>query len=198
MTSMSRRRWIRVGLGGSILLGLGGGLAWSQSGYSVPREVAARLVALSPKEYRIVEAIAARILRRDEDDLPTAEEVDAALAIDGLVARLDPANRTDLLRLLQLVEHGLPIAGGHASRFTRLAGSARDDVLRAMESSSVELLRGGFAALKSLCVMSYFSHPLSWGAIGYDGPLVRRPAEGWVEAARHPEQLRSPGAGRAR
>ncbi|MDQ3033898.1 MAG: gluconate 2-dehydrogenase subunit 3 family protein [Myxococcota bacterium] len=181
--TFSRRRWLRVGIGGSIALGVGGALAWNVSGYSVPARIASRLVALSPKEYLVVEAAASSILRRDADDLPTPEELDVALAIDDLVAQLDPANRADLRRLLHLLEHALPMLGGHVTRFTRLDQEGRDDVLRAMSESGTLLLRGGFSALKSLCAMAYFSSPRTWGAIGYDGPLVDRPAEGWVAAS---------------
>lgn len=181
---VSRRRFVRLGLGGAALLGVGGVLAWQTSGYEVSAETAARLYALSPKEYLIVSALAARMLRRDAEDLPTPEELEAALAIDVLVARLDADNRRDLLRLLHALEHVLPLSVGVASRFTRASGPEQDLVLQAMSEHSVGLLRGAFSALKSLCVMAYFSSPLTWGAIGYDGPLVSRPAEGWVEAAR--------------
>lgn len=195
---VSRRRWIRVGIGGSIALGLGGALAWNVSGYSVDAAIAARLVALSPKEYRVVEALASRMVRPDADDLPTPEELEVAIAIDDLVARLDPANRADLRRLLHLLEHALPLLSGHVSRFTRLDGQARDHVLRAMSESGTLLLRGGFAALKSLCAMAYWSSPRTWGAIGYDGPLVDRPAGGWVSAARLESGSDARGRDRAR
>lgn len=181
---VSRRRLVRLGVGGALVLGIGGTLAFQTSGYEVSAEIAARLEALSPKEFLIVSALAARILRRDADDLPLPEEVDAALTIDALVSQLDEANRRDLLRLLHALEHALPLSVGVPSRFTRASAEDQDAVLRAMSESSVGLLRGAFSALKSLCVMAYFSHPLSWGAIGYDGPWVNRPAEGWVAAAR--------------
>ena len=153
----------------------------------LPRDalvVRARLYALTPKEFLIVSALAARILRRDADDLPRPEEVDAAFSIDLFIARMDAANRRDLLRLLHALEHVLPISAGVFSRFSRAGGEEQDLVLMAMQTSSQPLLRGAFVALKSLCALAYFSHPLTWGAIGYDGPLVARPPEGWVAAAR--------------
>jgi hypothetical protein len=186
---VSRRRFVRLGVGGALLLGAGGIFAYQTSGYELAPEVAAGLYALSPKEYLVLRAIAARMLRPDEpaegeEAYPGPASLDVASAIDVFVARLDDANRTDLKRLIHLVEHGLPITAGETSRFTRLSGEAQDRVLEAMETSPVGLLRGAFNALKSLCVMAYFASPLTWGPIGYDGPLVRRPPEGWVEAAR--------------
>ena len=188
-TVTGRRRFVRLGVGGALLLGAGGVLAYQSSGYELAPAIAEQLYALSAKEYLVVQAIAARMLRADEPPegepaYPSPEELGVAASIDVFVARLDDANRTDLLRLIHLVEHVLPWSAGHASRFTRLSGSAQDEVLAAMETSSVGLLRGAFDALKSLCVMGFFSHPLTWGPIGYDGPLVGRPREGWVEAAR--------------
>jgi hypothetical protein len=180
---------VRLGVGGALLLGAGGILAYQSSGYELAPEVAAGLYALSPKEFLVVRAVAARMLRADEpgegeEAYPDPDELGVAPAIDVFVARLDDANRRDLKRLVHLVEHALPLAAGLTSRFTRLSGPEQDRVLEAMETSSIGLLRGAFNALKSLCVMAFFSSPLAWGPIGYDGPLVRRPPEGWVEAAR--------------
>lgn len=181
---LTRRRFVRLGLGGTALLGLGGLFAYQSSGYEVPSATAARLLILTPKEFLIVSAVSARILRRDADDLPLPEEVDAAFTIDRLVADLDAPNRTDLLRLLHALEHALPLSIGVPSRFTRASAEEQDALLLRMSTHEVGLLRGAFDALKSLCVMAYFSHPLTWDAIGYDGPMVARPAEGWVSAAR--------------
>ena len=176
---LTRRRFLRLGLGGAVLVGLGGALAWSTSGYRVDRETARQLRALSPKEFLIVRAALARLVRTDGDDLPSAEDVDGALFVDGLVERMDDGNRGDLLKLLQVLEHVLPAASGHASRFTRLGGEDQDAVLRAMMESPVDALRGAFDALKSLAVMAFFRDPRTWGPIGYDGPFVGRPAGGW-------------------
>ncbi len=186
---VSRRRFVRLGVGGALLLGAGGILAYQTSGYELTSTEVAALYALSPKELIVVRAVAARMLRADEPEegeaaYPAPEELDVAGAIDIFVARLDDANRRDLKRLIHLVEHGLPLAAGFTTRFTRLDGSRQDRVLEAMETSSIGLLRGAFSALKSLCAMAFFSSPLTWEPIGYDGPLVRRPREGWVEAAR--------------
>lgn len=181
---VGRRRFVRLGVGGAALLGVGGLFAYQTSGYEVSAEIAARLYALSPKEFLIVQALSDRILRPDAPDLPSPRDLEVAFAIDELVARLDSANRTDLLRLLHAVEHVLPPATGVPSRFTRASGAEQDAVLTAMSTHSVGLMRGAFNALKSLCAMAYFSSPRTWGAIGYDGPLVNRPAEGWVAASR--------------
>lgn len=176
---LGRRRLLRWGLGGAAAVGLGGLLAWHTSGYEVPAAVARRLRGLSPKEYLIVRAAAARILRSERPEDPTADEVDAALFVDGYVARLDEANREDLKKLLHLLEHALPLGTGRLSRFTRLDAPGQDAVLASMMTSSVGVLRGAFDSLKGLCAMAYWRDPRTWPAIGYDGPLVGRPPGGF-------------------
>ncbi|MBL8609283.1 MAG: hypothetical protein JNL38_18280 [Myxococcales bacterium] len=43
----------------------------------------------------------------------------------------------------------------------------------------MDLLRGGFAGLKSLIFMGYYRDPRTWAILGYDGPRVGRPERGW-------------------
>jgi len=179
---LSRRRLIKLGLGGAVLLGAGGLLGRCLGGYDLPDGVARRLHALSPKEYLIFQSIAARVLRADAEDLPDPEELEAALFVDGFVVRLAPADAGDLRNLLQAMEHLAPLTTGRLERFTRLTGEAQDEVLNALMKSDVGMARGAFDALKTLCVMAYFRHPRSWAAIGYDGPQVGRPAGGWNAA----------------
>src|SRR5688572_30579200 len=130
-TRISRRRLLRAGLAGGALLGLGGVLAWHTLGYRVPWAVERRLRTLSPKEYLIVAAAAARILRTDDPAYPSPEDVDAAFFVDQLAAGLEPAALDDLKKLLHVLEHALPISTGRPDRFTRLEGDAQDAVLRA-------------------------------------------------------------------
>jgi hypothetical protein len=215
--SPGRRRFLRAGLAGAAALGLGGVLAWHGAGYAVPPEVAARLRALSPKEYLVLAAFARRLLRDDpaagaprptrdvtvaaatprdgasspsptrpspdEAVFPSPDDVGVALFADGLIARLDSATRRDLRRLLHVLEHALPVAAGRLGRFSRLDGDGQDAVLAAMAESPVGLLRGAFVTLKGLCALAYFRDARTWAAIGYDGPLLGRPPEGWAAAA---------------
>jgi hypothetical protein len=121
---IGRRRFLRVGVGAGLLLGAGSVLAWQVSGYGVSPAIERRLRALSPKEYRVVEAAASRILRTGDASYPT--DVDVALRVDGMLLSLHPADRRDFTRLLHLLEHALPWSAGQHGRFSRAgAGSAR-------------------------------------------------------------------------
>ncbi len=176
---LTRRRFFRVGVAGSIALGAGGLFAWQTSGYDVPDAIARRLVSLSPKEYRVVAAVAERVVRADDGAFPSAREVDAALHVDALIVELHPADARDLSHLLHLIEHGIPPLHGKPSRFTHLDGDQQDEVLDAMRTGSSTLLRAAFEGLKSLIVLAYFSDERTWAPLGYDGPLVGRPPGGF-------------------
>jgi hypothetical protein len=165
-------------VGGALLL-VGSAVALVRTrGYDVPAD--RKLVALSPWQFLVVQALARRIAARDKDDAPTADDVDVAGFIDRYVAEMPAPLRRDLGRMFGYIEHVAPVASGHGSRFTRLADEAQDDVLRGIESSASDLLRGGFDGVKSLVFMGYYRDARTWKILGYEGPLVNRPAGGWT------------------
>jgi hypothetical protein len=149
-------------------------------GYSVP--AGQRLLTLSPWQFVVVQHAARRIAAPDHADdasIPTADVLDVAGFVDGWVARMRPGVRRDFGRFLAYVEHLAPVRVGYASRFTRLDSAAQDRVLAATEASSSDLLRAGFDGLKSLVLMGYYRDQRTWGIVGYDGPRVGRPPNGW-------------------
>jgi len=87
--------------------------------------------------------------------------------------------RQDLSRFLSFLEHLAPLGSGFASRFTRLSPAAQDQVLEALGTSSIALVRAGFEAVKALVFMGYYRDVRTWPIVGYDGPLVGRPVQGW-------------------
>jgi hypothetical protein len=150
-------------------------------GYAVAPEVLAKLEALSPWQYVVVQSVARRIAAPDRDhpSVPTTDDTDVAGFVDGYVARMPAPLRRDLLRALAFVEHLAPLGAGCVSRFTRLGPVDQDRVLASLESSSQDLLRGAFDGLKSLVFMGYYRDPRTWRILAYDGPRVNRPDEGW-------------------
>jgi len=177
--AVGRRRFVI----GAILVAAGGALAAVRTrGYDVAADRAAALLALAPWQLVVVEHAARRICAPDREDdrsIPTPDDVDVAGFVDLYVARLPDDMRSDVLALFGYVEHIAPIRVGLASRFTQLDIDDQDKVLAAMESSSIDLLRGGFAGLKSLVFMGYYRDPRTWKILGYAGPWVGRPAAGW-------------------
>ena len=159
----SRRRflgWIAAGavVGGASIAAL------RSTGYSIPREIAQKLVVLSPWQYVVIDAFGRRML--------DPESADVAAFADGYFVGLADADRRDLLAFVAYVEHLAPLAAGHTKRFSSLGPDAQDEVLESLEQSSIDLLRGGFQALKAVAMMAYYRRPASWPALGYGGPVV--------------------------
>jgi hypothetical protein len=176
---ISRRRVLQAGALAVLALG-GVTAAVRSSGYSIPE--GRRLLAMSSWQFVVVQQAARRIAAPDREgdpSIPTADALDVAGFVDGWLSRMAPGLRRDFGRFLAYVEHLAPLSAGMTSRFTRLDPAAQDRVLSAIEASSIDLLRAGFDGLKSLVLMGYYRDERAWGIVGYDGPLVGRPAGGW-------------------
>ena len=133
-------------------------------------------------QWAVVEHAARRITAPDEPGdsrIPTADDVDVAGFADAWVGRMNARVARDFGRFLAYLEHVAPLGCGFASRFTRLAPAAQDHVLASVQDSRSDLLRAGFEGLKALVFFGYYRDSRTWTILGYDGPLVGRPAGGW-------------------
>jgi hypothetical protein len=176
---VSRRKLIV----GAAMLGAAGVLGVLRSrGYALPKPEP-RLVSLEPWQYLVVVHLARRIAAPDVNGVDKAQasgsvvspdDVDVAGFIDKYIASMRPKLKKDLLAFLGLLEQVLPLSSGHVSRFTQLDEEAQDDVLRKLEASESEMLRGGFQGMKSLVFMGYYRDPRTWAVLGYEGPWVTR------------------------
>jgi hypothetical protein len=179
-TPLGRRRFLKAGVGLALLLGGSAVAVVRTRGYVLP--AGRSLSGLSVWQFVVVEHAARRITASDrpgDASIPTADDTDAVGFVDGWIARMHPSLRRDLGRFLGYLEHLAPVAVGLGSRFSRLGPDDQDRVLAALEASSSDLLRAGFDGLKSLVFMGYYRDPRTWSILGYDGPMVGRPAQGW-------------------
>ncbi len=177
----SRRRFLALA-GGALAIASGAVAAVRTRGYAVPADVAAKLEALAPWQYVVMQHVARRIAAPDREgdpSIPTSDDTDVVGFCDAYVARLPAPLRRDLLRALAFVEHLAPLGVGRASRFTHLSAPDQDRVLASLEANRVDLLRGAFDGLKSLVFLGYYRDPRTWRIVGYDGPRVNRPDAGW-------------------
>jgi len=176
-STTTRRQWLKGVVALGVVSAVSGVVALVRtSGYELEPDIAKKLVVFSPDEYVVAEAIASRIVapdRPDDPTIPSAREVGVALFMDGYLAGMRPSMRRDLLRMLQYVEHVAPLAVGHARRFSALPAEAQDEVLQAVASSRVTVLRAGFDGLKSLVMMGYYRDPRTWPILDYAGPTIR-------------------------
>jgi hypothetical protein len=176
----SRRRFVG-GVVAAVLTGCGlvAGTLRTR-GYRGPSDRSLQSLALW--EWVVVRHAALRITAPDEAVVPpppTSDEVDVAGFVDEWLTRLPQHTVFDLGRFLVYLEHVAPVGCAHMSRFTRLTPSEQDRVLASIESSESDLLRAGFEGLKALVFMGYYRDPRTWRILGYDGPFVGRPPQGW-------------------
>lgn len=167
---LPRRKVLKAALGLGVLGALGSVVGVVRTrGYDAGGRT---LASLSPWQYVVVQHLARRVCAADEPGVVGPDETEVAGFVDGYVATMPARMRRDLGRFLGVIEQLAPIGLGLSSRFTRLSGGDQDRVLRALETHSNELLRGGFEGLKALLFMGYWRDPRTWTLIGYEGPRV--------------------------
>lgn len=176
---VTRRRLLKGATFAALAAGASAVAIVRTRGYSVAPDRAAKLAVLSPWQLVVVGHAARRICAPDAGYAPSPDDLDVASFVDAWMAKLPARPRRDLARFVAYVEHVAPLGRGFASRFTRLSPVDQDRVLASIESSSNDLLRAGFEGLKALVLLGYYRDARSWGIVGYDGPLVNRPAGGW-------------------
>lgn len=166
----ARRGFLKQGLFGGAVLALGGaGLVFRQSKQvELPPE---GLLALSPREYSVIWAIAARLMPIG-GDYPTLEKVRVGFNADRILTRVDDTALAEMKQLLNLFENALPnfLFGLRLTPFTQLAGADQDEVLGEWAHSRLALRRSGYTALRELVLAAYFVKPETWAAVGYPGP----------------------------
>jgi hypothetical protein len=168
---ISRRRFLRRTLVGATLLAVGGTVGRHLSGYSLDGRTAAKLRALSPKEYLVLAAVCRRMCAPDEQGAISVDDVGAALVIDDYLAGLPDDIAGDVRSLLHLIEHTPLLFSGRPSRFTHLDAGGQDAVLAGWESSRLDVRRRGFQALKCLAMVGYYGDARAWALLGYSGPM---------------------------
>lgn len=131
------------------------------------------LRVLGAAEWSLLDAIADTFVPRGGAFEAGARDVDLATRVDAYLA----GERSEIVRgvrgALLLVEWVSPVASGRLGRFSALDADARTACIDALRASRFATLREVFAGLKTLCLFLFYSTDASWGALGYDGPLVR-------------------------
>ena len=175
----TRRGFLKKGLLGGALLVVGGTafLAFRRTLRAAkPR---AALSVLSPDEYAIFAAVAARVVAVDGDS-PGTDAVDVAARADAAMAQWPDSVQVEFRRLLHLFENALTGAVTRTGYETFTAARARlqDERLAAWAGSRVAVFRSGYQAMKRLACACYYAAPESWPATGYPGPPELPFAEG--------------------
>ena len=101
--------------------------------------------------------------------LPAPASTDAMQAARTFIAAMPPVTRQKLCDALALFEAGATLFGPQARRrrFTQMDPWAQDAYLTQWSDSEIEARRAIFQAIKSVCVLGYWSQPACWPAIDY-------------------------------
>ncbi len=172
LPSLARRRWLIGALGvvGALLAGGGGLLALRGSAPAV-----SGLRCLSAQEYRTLRQLALALYPPGGAFATGADSVDLARAFDGYLADEPEYNLTDLRRALGWLEFGPVLYDRRAKTFSHLGPEERLAHFEGWLTSSTLLRRQVALALRKFMSLVFYDTPEVWPALGYDGPLFRRP-----------------------
>ncbi len=163
---MNRRRFLKYGLFGGILLAAGGiGLAaWPTRRTYQPRRP---LAVFTPREFSVIAAIAARTV-----GAPNADPVEIAHNVDTALTSQPIDNQRETRQLVGLFENALTglLLDGQFGPFTTLSPEKQDAVLRSWCFSTLPVRRTGYTALRKLTQAGHYCDPKCWPQVGYPGP----------------------------
>ena len=175
----SRRAFLRSGLISVAVLGLSGlGLALQRTKLiAVPKD---GLLVLTPEQYAILTAVAARTCP------PNDLGIDVAFTADRLLTLVDDDVKAGVGLALNVLESSVvgALFGERTAPFTQLSAEDQDRVLMAFASSKVALRRTIYRSLSGLTGTLYYGDPRAWPSAGYPGP----PSPAGLRAA-YPQQL---------
>jgi len=167
--AISRRTFVKFGAGGALLLALGGvGLSLRST---VMREARVPLQVLSESEFSILAALADRVAPSNRP-FPSAYALHVPEKVDALLATLDPGTVDELKQALALLENAAAglLLDGRTTTFTGAKPEAQDDIMRAWQTSRIQVRRVAMRALVGICAATYWSSPEIHAHVGYPGP----------------------------
>jgi len=172
--SVSRRGFLgTVGMSAA-LLALSR-LRAAQAAAPAPAAGAATTRVLSPRDARILSAVAERMTWTGDPAMPHFGDTDGLLVIDRALLQLPPDVPRQLSWALLAFEYGPPLFTGTVSTYTGLPPEQQDAYIGSWAESRFRTCRIAFQAFKNLSMLGYYSLDATWGPIHYGGPWVPRP-----------------------
>jgi hypothetical protein len=135
----------------------------------------ATLRVLSPRDARIMTALADRMTYTGDPSMPRFADTAAIQTIDTALLQLPPAVPRQLSYALLLFEYGPPLFLGKPATFGGLPKPWQDAYLEGWAESRFHIRRIAFQAFKNLAMLGYYSQDATWPGIHYQGPWAPRP-----------------------
>lgn len=167
----SRRKLLKTGLVGALMVGASGGLLALQKPRARPLP-SQGLRVLDAHEFAILAAVADRICPALGPGAPGASALDVALQADRLFERAPTDAQEGIKTVLRVFDNALTGAlfGERVQSFTQLSPEQQDRELAHWAGSRIGFRRTVFHALNSLIGSIYFGDERTWERIGYPGP----------------------------
>jgi hypothetical protein len=169
---LTRRRLIRTGLGGLVLLGIAG-CARSSTGIGPFEDAQHVYRALSGRDRDMIAAVAAALL---DGALPSDAHapalVEVVRGVDVAVWGLPDDARGELAQLFNLLGFSVTrgLAAGIWSSWSDASASDVATFLARWRRSGISLFRSGYQALHQVVMAAWYGNSASWERIGYPGP----------------------------
>jgi hypothetical protein len=158
----SRRRFLKLGIAGAVLLG-GGTALYRTVGRFGP--AAAGYKVFDDDEVKVLEAACEAHFPGAPEWPLSAKEAGCAQFVDRYLSELYSDNQTLFRALLRTLNLSTLIT--HRTLFKNLDAKERLDVLESWASSSMRLRRGGYASLTLFIKMGYYENEKVREALGY-------------------------------
>lgn len=175
---VSRRRVLKYGIGGAVLLAGGGYVATRLTDGGITPSVGG-LAHLNAGAQSVFRAISDAVLDGQLPEEPAARKAaidDVLRGIDVSLAALPAASRKEIVDLLGLVAVAPTrfLLGGRWRSWETASRANVTTYLDGLRSSSMVLKRTAYLVLRDLPVTAFYSDRRNWALIGYGGPLVDR------------------------
>lgn len=168
---LSRRRWMRLGLGagGVLLAATGGGLAWFRG---CPPDVEG-LKVLDDHEHLVLTGLVEVLFPSGGAVKVDVASLELPRAFDEFLAGEPEQNVTDLRRAITLVEAGPLVFEGRMTKFSQLSHQERTAHWERWMTSDRLIQRKVAIAFRSFFHLVFYDTEAVWPYIGYPGPSLK-------------------------
>ncbi len=173
--SRSRRSFIKttLWLGAGSTAVIAGGFAWLRRSPVDALALPAGIRHLSAAHYHLLARLARVVLPVAGTTLPLPEQVDVVRKVDQLLDGLRLDIRKQLFMGFSLFDNLSVFSGGHGGRFVDMPDAEAAAYLDRWMNSSLFPLRAIASAAARLVKTGYWTHPETWAALGFPGPVTR-------------------------